>query len=334
MRVAVFGSKPYDREFLTRANQGFQHELQFFKVRLNEETCELARGFAAVCVFVNDQLTEAVLTDLAAHGLQVIALRCAGFNNVDLLAAERLGVSVVRVPAYSPESVAEHCVGLMLTLNRKYHRAFQRVRDGNFALHGLLGFNFHGRTAGIVGLGRIGLATARILQGMGMRVLGHDKFPSAEAASLGIVQVALEQLYAEADVISLHCPLTLETHYLINADSLAQMRDGVMLINTSRGGLIDTAAVIAALKSGKIGYLGLDVYEQEGDLFFEDLSSEVIHDDQFERLLTFHNVLITGHQGFFTEEALHSIAETTLQNLADVEAGQPCLNRIGRDYLA
>ncbi|MFP8966720.1 2-hydroxyacid dehydrogenase [Pokkaliibacter sp. CJK22405] len=337
MRVAVFGSKPYDQAFLSAANQALGeagHDLHYFHVRLNRETWELAKGFEAVCVFVNDELTAPVLASLASHGLRFVALRCAGFNNVDLKMADQLGISVVRVPAYSPESVAEHAVGLMLTLSRKYHRAFQRVRDGNFALQGLLGFNFHGRTAGLIGLGKIGLATARILKGLGMRVIGFDQVFSEAAKAIGIEPVSLETLYADSDVISLHCPLTRDTFHLINEYSLAQMRRGVMLINTSRGGLIDTAAVIAALKSEQLGYLGLDVYEQEGDLFFEDLSDKVIADDAFERLLTFPNVLITGHQGFFTEEALGSIAEVTLRNLVQLGQGEACPNLLGSDYLA
>lgn len=331
MKVAIFGSKAYDQAFFQRVNADYGHELQFFKVRLSAETVQLAEGFEAVCVFVNDQLSEPVLEQLAGLGVSFVALRCAGFNNVDLHAARRLGMQVVRVPAYSPESVAEHCVGLMLTLNRKYHRAWQRVREGNFSLQGLLGFNLHGKTVGLIGLGRIGLATARILQGFGMQVLAYD--PGLKQLPAGIKAVELEQLYLESDIISLHCPLNAHTKHLINADSLTCMKDGVMLINTSRGGLVDSQAVINALKSGKLGSLGLDVYEQEGDLFFEDLSEQVIQDDVFERLLTFPNVLITGHQGFFTEEALAAIAATTLANLSELERGELCINQVGEEHL-
>lgn len=328
MKVAVFSNKPYDLEFLQAANTSQGHELIFFEVHLNAGTAPLANGFPAVCAFVNDCLDASVLDTLARGGTRLIALRCAGFNNVELAAADRLGVTVARVPAYSPYAVAEHTVGLMLTLNRKIHRAFNRVREGNFALDGLLGFDFHGKTVGIVGTGKIGLCVARIMNGFGCRLLAHDPYPNPACEELGVQYVELPELLGQSDVITLHAPLTRETYHLVNADTIAQMRDGVMLINTSRGGLVDTPAVIEALKSGKIGYLGLDVYEEEADLFFEDLSQRPIQDDVFSRLLTFPNVLITGHQAFFTREALRNIAETTIANITSFETGQGGLYRV------
>lgn len=327
MKVAVFSSKPYDRQFLDAANAAAgaggrpPHELHYLESRLSVETASLARGASAVCVFVNDRLDAGVLGQLQAHGIRFIALRCAGFNNVDLAAAARLGLPVARVPAYSPHAVAEHAVGLMLTLNRKIHRAFNRVREGNFALDGLLGFDMRGKTVGLVGTGRIGVTTAGILRGFGCRVLGCDPFESPDAVRAGVEYVPLEQLLAEADIVSLHCPLTPETHYLINRASIRRMKEGVMLVNTSRGGLIDTAALIEAMKQGKVGSVALDVYEEEGDVFFEDLSDRVLQDDVLARLLTFPNVLITGHQAFFTREAMENIAATTISNLSAFEAG-------------
>lgn len=322
MKVAVFSQKPYDREFLQAANAAHDHELVFFEVQLNPSTAALASGFPAVCAFVNDCLDAAVLETLAANGTRLIALRCAGFNNVDLTAADRLGLAVTRVPAYSPYAVAEHAVALMLTLNRKTHRAFNRVREGNFALDGLLGFDLHGKTVGIIGTGKIGVCVARILNGFGCKLLAYDPYPNSACVDLGVEYVELPALLQQSEVITLHSPLSRETHHLINAEAISQMRDGVMLINTSRGGLVDTPAVIDALKSGKIGYLGLDVYEEEAELFFEDLSQQAIQDDVFSRLLTFPNVLITGHQAFFTREALRNIADTTLANITGFETGQ------------
>ena len=319
MKVAVCSAQSYDRQFLLAANRDIGHELMFFDSHLCEETRQMVAGFPAVCVFVNDTLNAAVLQTLAAQGTRLIALRCAGFNNVDIQAANSLGLRVVRVPAYSPHSVAEHSVGLMLALNRHLHQAYNRVRNGNFALQGLLGFELRGKTAGIVGTGRIGAAVARILHGFGCRLVAHDPQQNPECISLGVEYVPLEQLYADSDIITLHCPLNRKTHHLIDRAAITRMKRGVMLINTSRGAVIDTLAVIAGLKSSKIGCLGLDVYEQEGDLFFQDLSDQVRQDDVFERLLTFPNVLITGHQGFFTAEALSSIAQTTLQNISVFE---------------
>jgi D-lactate dehydrogenase len=328
MKVAVFSAKAYDRRFLKSANAAHGHALTFLEPRLDGETAALAVGFPAVCAFVNDRLDKDVLAALAKQGTRLIALRCAGFNNVDLAAAQQLGLTVVRVPAYSPHGVAEHTVALMLALNRNLCRAHARVRDGNFALDGLLGFEFHGKTAGIVGTGKIGANVLQILKGFGCQLFAHDPFPNPQCKALGARYVPLPELFAASDIISLHCPLTPESRHLINAKTLAQMKTGVMLINTGRGALIDTRSVIAALKSGKVGSLGLDVYEEEADLFFEDLSNRVIQDDVFMRLLTFPNVLITGHQAFFTENGLRAIAETTLGNITAFEHGQPAVNEV------
>ncbi|MDA0834648.1 MAG: 2-hydroxyacid dehydrogenase [Planctomycetota bacterium] len=319
MRVAVFSTKPYDRRFFDHANCDFGHELTYFEPRLTRETVSLAEGFPAVCVFVNDVLDADVLEQLSAGGTQVIALRCAGFNNVNLSAAEQFGIKVVRVPAYSPYSVAEHTVGLMLTLNRKIHRAYARVREGNFSLEGLLGFDFHGRTIGVVGTGQIGMLVTRIMAGFDCRLLGFDMYPNDDCISLGLEYVSLDTVLRESDVVTLHCPLTPETRHLINAQTIKQMKPGVMLINTSRGAVVDTRAVIDGLKEGRIGSLGIDVYEEEADYFFEDLSQHMIADDVLARLLTFPNVLMTGHQAFFTQDALSAIAETTLKNLEKIE---------------
>ncbi|MEH1937914.1 MAG: 2-hydroxyacid dehydrogenase [Nostoc sp.] len=328
MKVAVFSTKAYDRQFLSAANSPTQHELVFFEPRLNRDTAILAAGFPAVCVFVHDQVDAPTLELLASRGTRLVVLRCAGFNNVDLQAAADLEITVVRVPAYSPYGVAEHAVGLILSLNRKIHRAYNRVREGNFSIDGLLGFNLHERTVGIVGTGKIGLILGQIMKGFGCHLLAYDVYRNPELEALGGKYVELPELFANSDIISLHCPLIPETHHLINTEAIKQIKSGVMLINTSRGALIDTQAVIEGLKSGKIGYLGVDVYEQESELFFEDLSGEIIQDDIFQRLTTFPNVLITGHQAFFTAEALHNIAETTFANIADVEEGRPCANEI------
>jgi D-lactate dehydrogenase len=327
MRTAVFSTKPYDERFLTAANGG-RHELVFLEDRLTARTASLAAGFPAICAFVNDDLSAATLEVLAQGGTRLLALRCAGFNQVDLHAAARLGLSVRRVPAYSPYAVAEFTLGMALALNRKYHRAFNRVREGNFSLEGLLGFDFHGSTVGLIGTGKIGLLTAKPFAALGCRVLGCDVVENAEFLALGGRYVARAELFAQSDIISLHCPLTPETRHLINAATLAQMKRGVMLINTSRGALVDAAAVIEALKCGQVGALGLDVYEQEADVFYEDLSGEIIQDDVLQRLLTFPNVLITSHQAFFTETALRNIAETTVQNLDDFAAGRASGNEI------
>ncbi|TQV82581.1 2-hydroxyacid dehydrogenase [Exilibacterium tricleocarpae] len=332
MKVAVFSAKPYDRQFLLQANQN-RHELVFFEPHLNADTALLARGCNAVCVFVNDNLQAQVLSVLAAQDIQSVALRCAGFNNVDLEAAQEHGMTVVRVPAYSPYAVAEHTAALILDLNRKIYRAFNRVRDGNFALDGLLGFDLHGQTLGIVGTGKVGQVVAKIMHGFGCKLLAHDLAPAAACGQWGVEYVALDELLQRADIVTLHCPLTPETHHLIDRAAFRQMRDGAMLINTSRGALVDTAAAVKALKSGKLGYLGLDVYEEEGDLFFEDLSGKVIQDDVFARLQTFPNVVITGHQAFFTRNALHNIAQTTVDNLDSIERGKPCPNLVTADFV-
>lgn len=334
MKTAVFSTKPYDRRFLEAANLEHGHELAFFEPRLTLETAPLAAEHEAVCVFVNDRLDRPVLQRLAEGSTRLIALRSVGFNHVDLMAARDLDLTVVRVPAYSPYAVAEHAAGLILALNRKLHRAFNRVREGNFALDGLLGFDLHGRTVGIVGTGKIGAAFARIMAGFGCRLLAFDPEPTPECEHLGVEYVGLIDLFAGSDIIALHCPLNPHTHHLIDAAAVERMRRGVMLINTSRGGLIDTQAVITGLKSGKIGYLGLDVYEEEADLFFEDLSGKVIRDDVFARLLTFPNVLITGHQGFFTAEALERIAATTLHNITAFATGRGQMHEVGVEVLA
>jgi len=330
MRIAVFSTKPYDRTFLDQANQVHEHQLVYLDARLTVETAALASGFSGVCVFVNDKLDREVLQLLHANGTRLIALRSAGFNNVDLPEAERLEMTVVRVPAYSPHAVAEHAVALILSLNRMTFRAYNRVREGNFSLDGLLGFDLYGKTVGVIGTGKIGLIFADIMRGFGCRVLAHDPFPSADAKAF-VTYVPLGQLFEEADIISLHCPLTPETHHLIDDAAIAQMKQGVMLVNTGRGRVVDTRAVIDGLKSGKIGRLGLDVYEEEENLFFQDLSQRVISDDQFMRLTTFPNVLITGHQAFFTAEALTNIAETTLANISAFEQGSGTLHRVTVD---
>lgn len=326
MKVAVFSTKPYDREFLSSANQRCAngHDLRFLEPRLSLETAQLAHGAAAVCAFVNDVLDRPVLEMLAASETRLVALRCAGFNNVDLSAARDLGVAVARVPAYSPEAVAEHTAALILSLNRNIHRAYARVREGNFALDGLLGFDLKGRTVGIVGTGRIGVCVARIMLGFGCTVLATDPRQDPEFTRLGGRYVELDDLLSRSDIITLHCPLTPQTRYLIDAEAIAAMKTGVMIINTGRGALVETRALIKGLKSGKIGHVGLDVYEEESDLFFENLSGQIIQDDVFARLLTFPNVLITGHQAFFTSEALTAIAETTIENISHFEqTGRP-----------
>lgn len=329
MKMLVYSAKSYDRQFMEDANKAFNHELTFIEPRLGKDTAPLARGCPAVCIFVNDVADPDVLQTLKKGGTKLIALRCSGFNNVDLEKTEELGICVVRVPSYSPGAVAEHAVGLMLALNRNIHRSHARVREGNFSLEGLLGFDMQDKTVGIIGAGRIGSIAANILSaGFQCKALAYDVQPDDELERIGIKYVDLPELFSASDIISLHCPLTPETHHMINADSIDKMKPGVMLINTSRGALIDTVAVIDALKSGRIGSLGMDVYEEEADLFFEDLSNKVIQDDVFARLLTFPNVIITGHQAYFTREALTSIAETTLKNISDYETRKHCDNAV------
>ncbi|CAN5519211.1 2-hydroxyacid dehydrogenase [soil metagenome] len=329
MRVAVFSTKAYDRRFLDEANRDFGHGIDYFEARLDASTAALAQGYPAVCVFVNDRVDISVLQTLAQGGTRLVALRCAGYNNVDLEAAERLNVDVVRVPAYSPEAVAEFTIGLILALDRNIPRAWNRVRENNFSLDGLIGRNLSGRTVGVVGTGRIGALVARTLRlGFGSTVLASDLVEDPALTAIGVRYVDVDTLLRQADLISLHCPLTPATRHLIDADRLAGARPGVMIVNTSRGALIDTAALIESLKSRQVGGVALDVYEQEADLFFEDLSNEIIQDDVFQRLLTFPNVLVTGHQAFLTQEALSAIAQATLGSLADAEAGRPLVRQV------
>jgi D-lactate dehydrogenase len=334
LHLAVFSSKPYDQAFLEAANADAGHRLSFHAPRLDAQTAALAADADAVCIFVNDVADAATLQALAARRVRLVALRCAGFNNVDLAAARDLGITVARVPAYSPHAVAEHTIALMLALNRKIHRAFNRVREGNFALDGLLGFDLHGKTVGIVGTGQIGTVVAQILRGFGCRLVAYDPVPNDACQALGVGYVDLEELFATSQIVSLHCPLTPETHHLVDRDLLARSEPGLMLINTGRGALIDTRAVIRALKRGTLGSLGIDVYEEEGDLFFEDLSNRVLHDDVFARLLTFPNVLVTGHQAFFTREALTGIAETTIANVSAFAATGRALHEVSVERLA
>lgn len=333
MNVAVFSTKSFDKSFLEKNNSFYGHKFVFFEERLTEQNTALASGFTTVCVFVNDQLSRKVLTELSTNGTRLIALRCAGFNNVDIEAAAELGLTVVRVPEYSPYAVAEHTVALIMALNRRVCKARSRVREGNFSLEGLLGFELHGSTAGIIGTGRIGVNVAKILSGFGCDLLAYDPSPNPDCESFGVKYVALDEIYSRSDVITLHCPLMPQTYHMINAECIGRMKTDVMLLNTSRGALIDTKAVIKALKSGKIGYLGLDVYEEEADMFFEDLSNQIMQDDVMARLLTFPNVLITGHQAFFTRNALENIAKTTLANIADFEKDQSCPNEINAEIM-
>lgn len=327
MKVAVFSTKAYDREYLDKLNNNTQ-QLTYFKAALNAGTTNLSIGFDAVCVFVNDTVDKGVIEKLAANGIKIIALRCAGFNNVDIAAAAANNIKVVRVPAYSPQAVAEHAVALILTLNRKTHKAYNRVREGNFSIEKLTGFNLYNKTVGVIGTGKIGIAFSNIMLGFGCKVIASDLFESDYLKEKGVIYKSIDEILNQSDIISLHCPLTPETKYLFNSIAFNKMKDGAMLINTSRGALIKTTDAIAALKSGKLGYLGIDVYEQEENIFFKDLSESIIHDDLIERLISFHNVLITPHQGFFTKEALDQIAATTLKNLTDFEKGLPLDNEV------
>lgn len=328
MKIAFFSSKPYDKNSFVAANSKQLYDFAFLDVHLNAKTAVLAQGYETVCAFVNDDISKDTIEALHQHGVKHIAMRCAGYNNVDTDAAKQHGIIVSRVPAYSPYAVAEHTVALLLALNRKVHHAHNRVRDGNFALDGLLGFDIFNRTFGLIGTGKIGICTAKIMRGFGCKVIAYDPFPSAECEALGVELVDLDTLIKQSHIISLHCPLTPETKYLINDKSIAQMQNGVTILNTSRGALIDSQAAIRGLKTGKIGHLGLDVYEEESDLFFEDLSGHVIQDDVFARLTTFPNVIITGHQAFFTKEALSNIADTTLFNVKEFEQIGSCQNSV------
>jgi len=327
MKIAIYSTRRYDRLMLDRANAEHGHTLLYVQDALTPETAALAEGCGAVCVFVNDNVDAVVLQALKALGIGLVTTRSTGFNHVDALAAQRLGIATTRVTDYSPYSVAEFAVGLLLAVNRRIARASQRTRDGNFELDGLMGFDLHGRTVGVVGTGKIGRIFAGIMRGFGCRVLGFDPFPSPAFEGIG-EYVALPRLLADSDVISLHCPLTPQTQHLIDADSLRQVREGALLINTSRGGLIDTEAVIDALKSRRLGGLAIDVYEQEAELFFQDLSATVITDDVIQRLVSFPNVIVTGHQAFFTAEAIGQIMATTLDNVTAFERGEPLVNRI------
>ncbi len=328
MRVVLYSTKPYDRRFIGEAAAGRAHEVEYLDARLDRHTARLAQGFEAVCTFVNDTIDRPIAEQLAGGGTGLIALRCAGYNQVDLHAAAELGLRVVRVPAYSPFAVAEHTVAMMLALNRRIHRAHTRVREGNFSLDGLLGFDMAGKTVGVIGTGQIGTVVARILAGFGCRLLCCDVHESDELKQLGGRYVDLPTLYGASDIVTLHCPLTPQTHYLIDADAIARMRRGVMIVNTSRGALIDAQAAIDALKDEHLGYLGLDVYEEEADVFFEDLSDQVIRDDVLARLMTLPNVLITSHQAYFTDTALRNIAQTTLDSLDAYAAGGGLANEV------
>ncbi len=325
-KIAFFSTKSYDRQFFE--NKSDTHQFEFFETRLKSNTVKLANGFDGVCVFVNDNVDAQILESLSEMKVGLVALRCAGFNNVDLKAAEKLNIRVMRVPAYSPEAVAEHAMALILTMARKIHKAYVRVREGNFSLERLAGYNIHGKTIGVVGTGKIGQAFVRIALGFGAKLIAYDKYPSEEMKSRGVEYMALEEVLGRSDILSLHCPLTPETNHLINKDTLKKMKQGAMLVNTSRGKLIDTAAVIESLKEDHIGSLAIDVYEQEEKLFFRDLSEVIIRDDQIARLMIFPNVLITAHQGFFTKESLEEITRITLKNFDDYKAQQQSENEV------
>ncbi len=321
MDAVVFSTKRFDEQYLSPRAERAGHRLRFLEARLDEDTARLAEGVPAACLFVNDKGDAATLERLADAGVKLLALRSAGFNHVDLDAAERFGLTVARVPAYSPNGVAEHAMGLVLALNRKLHKAYNRVREGNFSIDGLMGFDLAGRRVGVIGTGKIGVCFARIAAGFGCEVLGFDPYPNDDAREAGLRYVDLPELLEQSDIVSLHCPLTPSTHHLIDADATRRMKRGAMLINTSRGALIDTMAAIDALKDERLGSLGIDVYEEESDFFFRDLSEQVLRDDLLARLLTFPNVLVTSHQAFFTREAVESIADTTIGNITAYEQG-------------
>lgn len=328
MRIAFFDTRRFDRKWFSELNGAHGHEITYLEPRLTEQTASLANTHECVCSFVNDRLTAETLERLSSGGVRLVALRCAGYNHVDLSAAKRLGIRVVRVPEYSPYSVAEHAVGLILALNRKLHRAYYRVRELNFSLEGLVGFDLHGRTLGVVGTGKIGAVFAQIMRGFGSHVLATDTEPNDSLRRLGVEYVPLEDLLSRSDIVSLHIPLTPSSWHIINGAAIDRMKPGVMLINTSRGGLVDTKALVEGLKSGLIGSAGLDVYEEEEGVFFHDLSNEILRDDVLARLLTFPNVLITSHQAFLTTDALHNIAATTLANVTAFERGEELANQV------
>jgi D-lactate dehydrogenase len=328
MKITFFSTQPYDSKSFERHNRKYSFSIKYLEVQLNEQTASLAKGADAVCAFVNDRISASIIKDLASQGIKVIALRCAGFNNVDLAAAKEYNIRIVRVPAYSPHAVAEHAVAMMMTLNRKTHKAYNRIREQNFSLNGLLGFDFFEKTVGVIGTGNIGIVFAKIMLGFGCKVNAFDIKENDELKDLGVKYLPLKEIFPVADIISLHCPLNEQTKYIINSEAIEILKENVMLINTSRGGLIDTKAVVKGLKSGKIGSLGIDVYEQEEKLFFRDLSDTIIEDDVISRLSSFPNVLITAHQGFFTNEALSQIAETTLSNLKAFKNGDELKNEV------
>lgn len=327
-KIAFFGAKPYDIASFDKVNEKYNYDIRYYKGHLNPNNVVLTQDTDAVCIFVNDTADAAVIDAMVDNGVKLLALRCAGFNNVDLKAAKGQ-LPVVRVPAYSPYAVAEYSLALMLSLNRKIHRAYWRTRDGNFSLNGLMGFDMHGKTIGIIGTGKIARILIRLLKGFGMRILAYDLYPDMKfAGEEGISYVSLDELYRESDIISLHCPLTDQTKYMIDKDSIDKMKEGVMIINTGRGQLINTNDLIEGLKEKKIAAAGLDVYEEEGEYFYEDKSDKIIDDDVLARLLSFNNVIVTSHQAFFTKEALHNIAETTLQNIEDFRCHRPLVNEV------
>jgi len=328
MKLTFFSTQSYDKLFFEEHNKRFGFVIDFFDVSLNEKSVNLIQSSEAICVFVNDRVTRPVIELLAAKGVKVIALRCAGFNNIDLAAAAEHNIRIVRVPAYSPHAVAEHAVAMIMTLNRKTHKAYNRIREQNFSLAGLMGIDLYGKTIGVIGTGNIGMVFARIMLGFGCKVVAYDVKEQENLILAGGSYGPLEEVLSTADVLSLHCPLNEKTRYLINKETIRQMKHGAMLINTSRGGLINTQTVIDALKSGQLGALGIDVYEQEESLFFRDLSEHIIEDDTIARLMSFHNVLITAHQGFFTREAMDQIAETTLSNLVAFDTGAALVNEV------
>ena len=328
MNIALFSSQPYDEAYFDRYKEQYGFAFTYFETALNDSTVNLTKGFEVVCVFVNDDVDEPTIRQMQQNGVRLIALRCAGFNNVDLEAAKACQIPVVRVPAYSPEAIAEHSLALILTLNRKTHKAYNRIREGNFSLNKLMGFNLHQKTVGVIGTGKIGVAFCRIMHGMGCKILAADPFESEELRQLGVNYLPVEEVFRQADIISLHCPLTPETKYIVNKATIASMKEGVMIINTSRGALINTADVIEGLTSRKIGFLGIDVYEQEENLFFQDLSESIIQDDYILRLNSFPNVLITAHQAYFTKEAMHEITTTTLDNIAAFAKGEELVHKV------
>lgn len=327
-KIAFFGAKPYDIASFDKVNEKYNYDIRYYKGHLNPNNVVLTQDADAVCIFVNDTADATVINAMVNNGVKLLALRCAGFNNVDMKAAKGK-LPVVRVPAYSPYAVAEYSLALMLSLNRKIHRAYWRTRDGNFSLNGLMGFDMHGKTIGIIGTGKIAKILIRLLKGFGMRILAYDLYPDMKfAEGEGISYVSLDELYRESDIISLHCPLTDQTKYMIDKDSIDKMKEGVMIINTGRGQLINTNDLIEGLKEKKIAAAGLDVYEEEGEYFYEDKSDKIIDDDVLARLLSFNNVIVTSHQAFFTKEALHNIAETTLQNIDDFRHHRPLVNEV------